>query len=101
MKAYIYKFISKKSIYENKKDPNHTISFTKALTLVRDHINASEKNKKFQAIYENLERLNDYRCSNAHFFEKSLDPVMFMLISKAVLNYDTFLKKYFKKYFQG
>lgn len=64
LKAYVYKFISKKGIYENKKDPNHTISFTKALTLVRDHINASEKNKKFQAIYENLERLNDYRCSN-------------------------------------
>lgn len=97
LKAYVYKFISKKGIYENKKEPNHTISFTKALTLVRDHITTTEKNKKFQAICENLERLNDYRCSNVHFFEKSLDPVMFMLICKAVLNYDAFLKKYFKK----
>src|SRR5699024_6021820 len=57
----------------------------------------AEKNKKFQAIYDNLEQLNEYRCSNVHFFEKSLDPIMFMLISKAVLNYDVFLKKYFKK----
>ena len=99
LKAYIYKFISKKGIYEKKgKNGNqHTIAFMKALALVRDHINTAEKNKKFQAIYDNLEQLNEYRCSNVHFFEKSLDPIMFMLISKAVLNYDVFLKKYFKK----
>lgn len=42
LKAYIYKFISKKGIYEKKgKNGNqHTIAFMKALALVRDHINA-------------------------------------------------------------
>ena len=95
LKAYVYKFISKQKIYE--RDKQHTISFSKALVLVRDDINAKEKNKKFQAIYDNLDCLNNYRCSNVHFYESSLDPVVFMLISKAVLNYDAFLKKYFNK----
>lgn len=95
LKAYIYKFISKMSIYE--RDGKHTISITKSLVMVRDHINTVEKNKKFQAVFDNLSLLNEYRCSNIHFIENSLDPVMFMLISKAVLNYDAFLKKYFKK----
>lgn len=53
--------------------------------------------KKFQAVFDNLNLLNEYRCSNVHFIENSLDPVMFMLISKSVLNYDDFLKKHFKK----
>ena len=99
LKAYVYKYISKNSIYEKKgKNGNqHTISFTRALGFVQDHINSVEKNVKFQAISENLNRLNDYRCSNVHFYENSLDPIIFMLISKAVLNYDVFLKKYFKK----
>lgn len=95
LKAYVYKYTGKKKIYE--KDGKHTISFSKALTLVRDHINTTEKNKKFAAIYDNLNLLNEYRCSNVHFIESELDPVIFMLISKAVLNYDTFVRKYFKK----
>lgn len=95
LKAYVYKFIGKKRIYAE--DGVHTITFSKALGLVRDYINAEERNKKFQAVYDNLILLNDYRCSNVHFIESSLDPVMFMLISKAVLNYDAFLKKYFRK----
>jgi len=95
LKAYVYKYIGKKRIYE--KDGKHTISFSKALILVRDHINATEKNKKFTAIFDNLTLLNEYRCSNVHFIESKLDPVIFMLISKAVLNYDVFVKKYFKK----
>lgn len=95
LKAYVYKYIGKKRIYE--KDKKHTISFSKALTLVRNHINAIEKNKKFAAIYDNLFLLNEYRCSNVHFIESKLDPVIFMLISKAVLNYNEFIRKYFKK----
>lgn len=96
LKAYVYKFIGKKSIYENKKN-GHTISFKKALIITKDHINASKQNKTFSAVYENLMLLNNYRSANVHFYENSLDPVIFMLISKAVLNYDEFLKKYFQK----
>lgn len=96
LKAYVYKFIGRKKIYENGKS-GHTISFTKALIITKDHINAGKQNKSFPAVYENLMLLNDYRSANVHFYENSLDPVIFMLISKAVLNYDEFVKKYFQK----
>ncbi len=96
LKAYVYKYIGKKKIYENV-NSGHTISFTKALILTKNHINASKQNKSFTAVYENLILLNNYRSANVHFYENSLDPIVFMLISKAVLNYDEFVKKYFKK----
>lgn len=95
LKAYVYKYIGKKQIYEN--DGIHTKSFSKILILTRDHINGQEKNKKFQAVYDNLNLLSEYRNSNVHFIEGKLDPVIFMLMSKAVLNYDVFVKKYFNK----
>ena len=95
LKAYVYKYIGKRQLYE--KDCVHTKSFSKVLILTRDNINTVEKNKKFQAVYDNLDLLSDYRNSNVHFIEGKLDPVVFMLISKAVLNYDGFVKKYFNK----
>ena len=95
LKAFVYKYIGKKAIYD--KDRVHTKSFSKVLVLTRDHINAQEKNKKFQAVFDNLMLLADYRNTNVHFIEGRLDPVIFMLISKAVLNYDEFIKKYFNK----
>lgn len=95
LKAYVYQYIDKKKIYEA--DGKHTIPLSKALVLVRDHVNAAEKNKKFMAVAENIFQLNEYRCSNIHFAEGALDPVVFMLLAKAVLNYDTFVKKYFNK----
>lgn len=95
LKAYIYQYIGKKKIYEA--DGKHTIPLSKALVLVRDHVNAAEKNKKFMAVAENIFQLNEYRCSNIHFAEGALDPVVFMLLAKAVLNYDAFVKKYFNK----
>ena len=95
LKAFVYKYIGKKQIYD--KDGIHTKGFSKILILARDYINELEKNTKFQAVYENLECLNDYRNTNVHFVENKLDPIVFMLISKAVLNYDAFVKKYFNK----
>lgn len=95
MKAYVYKFIGKNYIYEN--DKKHTITFLKALTLTRDHINYKNKNNRYKAAFENLNLLNYYRCANIHFIERTLDPVIFMLISKAVLNYDQFLEDFFQK----
>ena len=94
LKAYVYKYISKRNIYERNR---HTISFSKALNYVRDDINKKESNHNFDSVFENLNHLNDYRCSNVHYFEKALDPVMLMLVSKSVLNYDEFIKKYFNK----
>ncbi|CBK74194.1 Protein of unknown function (DUF3644) [Butyrivibrio fibrisolvens 16/4] len=100
LKAYIYKYVGKTKIYEKSKkesDRKHTISFSVALNTVYDDVKNKEKNQEFLAIRRNLELLNEYRCSNVHFAEQQLDPIIFMLISKAVLNYDVFLKKYFKR----
>ena len=96
LKAYIYKYIGKNRIYDNRKT-KYTISLSKANVLVRDHINTNEKNNKFQAVYENIDLLEQYRNANVHYVEEALNPIIFMLLSKAVLNYDAFLKKYFKK----
>lgn len=96
LKAFVYKNIGKKEIYENKKN-GHTISFKKALALTNEHINSRKNNQTFKPVSENLLLLNDYRCLNTHFYEPSLDPVIFMLLSKSVLNYDNFLKLYFNK----
>lgn len=93
LKAYVYKFIGKKKIYED--DGKHTISFKKANGLVKESIITMDKN--FLAVYANLEKLNEYRCSNVHYANSDLDPVIFMLMAKAVLNYNDFLKKYFNK----
>ena len=49
LKAYVYKYIGKKQIYES--DGIHTKGFSKILILTRDHINGQEKNKRFQAVY--------------------------------------------------
>lgn len=95
LKAYVYKYIGKNKIYE--RDEKHTITFSKAMTLVREDINNLEKNKKFNVIYDNLTLLNEYRCSNIHFIESELDAIIFMLLSKAVLSYDVFIKKFFKR----
>ena len=93
LKAYVYKFIGKKKIYED--DGKHTISFKKANGLVKESIITTDKN--YLAVYSNLEKLNEYRCSNIHYANSDLDPVIFMLMAKAVLNYNDFLKKYFNK----
>lgn len=93
LKAYIYKYIGKKKIYE--KDGKHTISITTANNMVRDYIVQTDKN--YLAVYDNIKALNEYRCSSIHFANTDLDPIIFMLMGKAVLNYDEFLKKYFNK----
>lgn len=93
LKAYVYKFIGKKKIYEE--DEKHTISFKKANGLVKENIITTDKN--YLAVYANLEKLNEYRCSNVHYANSELDPVIFMLMAKAVLNYHEFLKKHFNK----
>ena len=95
LKAYVYKFIGKKMIYES--DGIHTKGFLNVLVNAKDHINQQERNNKFQAVFDNLNLLNDYRNLNVHFAGGKLDPVIFMLMSKAVTNYDEFIKKYFRK----
>ncbi len=94
LKAYVYKHIGKKKIYEEK---NHTISFSKALAYVQEHINLSESNKDFNAVRENLYLLSEYRNNITHYFEEDLDPIIFMLLSKATMNFNAFIEKYFNR----
>lgn len=94
LKAFVYKYIGKKNIYDGKE--GHTISFTKAADAVRIHLNTI-KSKSFEAVFDNLMLLNEYRCKDVHFIGAKIDPLMFMLISKAVLNYDEFIKVHFNK----
>lgn len=95
LKAYIYKYIGKTKIYE--KNGLHTITFSKALTDVKSDINTKKGNSNFEAVASNLCLLSDYRNDLAHFGNDDLDEAVFMLINKAVLNYDNFIKEYFNK----
>ena len=93
LKAYVRKYIKGKSIFEKE---NHTISFSRALGYVNEDINSS-KPKSFLFIQENLNMIEIYRNKSAHFYNEALEPQIFMLVARAVLNYVEFIKKYFKK----
>ena len=90
LKAYIKKFIKRKSIYT--KD-GHTISVDKAIEYVEEQVNAIEP-KAFTAVKENLFLLESYRNNIVHYYNEQLEPYIFMLTAKAALNYVDFLKKY-------
>ena len=89
LKAFIYKYISKSKIYEKNSD-GHTISFTKALVLTKDFLCAKGQ-KNFLSTYNNLLLLDEYRNTNVHYFESNLDSVIFMLLTKNLLDYKDFL----------
>ena len=93
LKSFIRKYIKKKDIFENN---THTITFSKALDYVSSFIN-EQNPKSFTAIRKNLEEIDDYRNKFIHYYSEKLDPYLFMLISKATLNYVDFVKKYFNK----
>lgn len=93
LKAYVKKFIKKKSIYTG---DDHTISLDKAVDYVEEHINTIEP-KAFSAIKENLLLIEEYRNNIVHYYNEQLEPYIFMLTAKAALNYVDFLRKYFNK----
>lgn len=93
LKAYIRKYIKKKTIF---KKNGHTIEFSSALAYVTEHVN-NAKPKSFTHIKENLEAIENYRNNIVHFYNEQLEPYIFMLIAKAAVNYVEFLKNYFSK----
>lgn len=95
LKAYAYTRIGKQGIYEkNKKGgKKHTKSFTTILESVEKEV--SVKNREFKAVCENLRMLDEYRNQYIHFADKKLDPIIFMLISKAVTNYNFYITQWF------
>lgn len=93
LKSFIRKYIKDKDIFENY---SYTISFDKALCYVDSYLNTLNP-KSFTAIRKNLEEIEKYRNQLVHYYVDKLEPYLFMLISRAALNYVDFLKKYFNK----
>lgn len=91
LKAFVYKYIGKNKIYEKK---NHTISISRAIALVDTYL-CNKGDKSFSAVKSNIEMLNTYRSTNVHYYTKELDPVIFMIIYKSVLDYNKFANQHF------
>jgi len=51
--------------------------------------------KPFLSIGENLAKLYEYRCHVIHFYKEHLDPILYSLLHKSVLNYNGFIKEHF------
>lgn len=56
---------------------------------------SSKLGKKFLAIEENLNRLYDFRCHIIHFYKENIDPILYSLLHKNILFYNSFLKEEF------
>lgn len=78
LKAYIKKFIKKKSIYT--KD-GHTISIDKAIGYVEEYINSTEP-KAFTVVKENLLLIEQYRNNIVHYYNEQLEPYYFYVNRK-------------------
>ena len=93
LKAYVKKYIKQRSIFEKN---GHTISCDKALGYANEDIN-SKIPKSFIAIKANIEAIEVYRNSVAHFYNEQLIPCIFAIVSRCALNYVEFIKRYFQK----
>lgn len=87
LKGYLYKF--HKDIKLFLKDGTSK-PFENCLNLVNQ-----KTGKEFNPIQENLKVLYNYRNQVAHFYIEELDPIIFSLISKNIIFYAQFIKKYF------
>ncbi len=93
LKAFIKKYVKNKSIYT--KDGN-TISLNKALDYTEEYLNLT-KPKIFIATKENLRLIEEYRNNVAHYYNEEIEPCIFMLTAKAIVNFTDFIKEYFSK----
>ncbi|MEA4929653.1 MAG: DUF3644 domain-containing protein [Candidatus Limiplasma sp.] len=93
LKAYVRKYVKDRSIFE---ENGHSIPFKTAANYVNDHINSLNP-KAFLAVKANLDAIEEYRNSIAHFYNEQLVPYIFMLISRCALNFVDFIKYYFQK----
>ena len=96
LKAYVYKYVDKRYIFEDKMN-GHTIKLSTAVTYVYQDINKKEGKGKFDAIKANIDLLEEYRNSIAHFYNKEMEPYIFMVLARAAINFSEFVKKYFNK----
>ena len=75
LKAYVYKFMDKKLLYENKTNKENkkiTRSFKNILDIVKYNVNEKYNNNKFDVIYENIKALYSYRNEYVHYFTNEM-----------------------------
>lgn len=93
LKAFIRKYVKSKDIFENN---DHTISFNKAVKYVNDYLNKKKANS-FTAVKKNLCIIEEYRNKIVHFYQDSLEMLIFSLIARCALNYVEFVKEHFSR----
>ena len=87
-KSYIIKYYPKISIFQS---DGSTKPFDQIMSCVIDQLG-----KNYFHIRENLKILYSYRCDFVHYYNESLDPLLFGLVQKSVLNYNSFINDFFK-----
>ena len=95
LKAYIKKYDKARSIYTSE-DQKKTITLDYALDVVEQHINKKQP-KHFTAAQRNLSLLEEYRNCYTHYYSEQIDPLIFMIVAKAAINFASFVKEYFGK----
>ena len=95
LKAYIRKYDKSRSIYTSN-DQKKTITLDYALDVVEQHINKTQP-KHFTAMQRNLFLLEEYRNCYTHYYSEQIEPLVFMIVAKAAINFASFVKEYFGK----
>lgn len=95
LKAYIKKYDKARSIYTSE-DQKKTITLDHALDVVEQHINKKQP-KHFTAAQRNLHLLEEYRNCYTHYYSEQIEPLIFMIVAKAAINFASFVKEYFGK----
>lgn len=87
LKAYLIKYRSDLKVIKNDRS---TMDFKLCIENT-----LSTLGKQFMTTSENLYRLYDFRCNFIHFYDDGIDNIVFLLLSKNVMLYNTFLVSYF------
>lgn len=95
LKAYIKRYDKRRSIYTSE-DQKKTITLDYALDVVEQHINKKQP-KHFTAVQRNLYLLEEYRNCYTHYYSEQIEPLVFMVVAKAAINFASFVKEYFGK----
>ena len=70
LKAFVKKYVKNRSIFT---EDGRTISIDKALVYAAEYVN-SKKRGSFSAVQKNIEEIEAYRNSIAHFYCEQLEP---------------------------
>jgi hypothetical protein len=87
-KAYIFKYHPDVKIINT---DGTTKPFEECLAFTRSQIG-----KDFLVTQENIQKLYEYRCNIVHFYQDDISVLTFALLSKNILLYSQFLKKFFE-----